>query len=301
MLNGIRYFQSVVRNKSFTKAAEECYLSQSAISQQIQSLENEIGVKLLDRKHRAFSLTKAGDYFYRQSLDITRNLDSLLEETRKIGNRASYSLRIGVMKTLDPHYLILALRDFNQKYPKIKIQLTASNHEDLAIASQTLVIDIMLADQRKAFSQTFNNVELYSSPVYIELSENSPLSSLSHLDSDLLKQMPCIIISNHDNEGYEKDYYLNYFNVKTQFLFADNLSEARLMVASNMGFLPLDGCVSSQSDFLGVKRVPFYFDNKPMIKRYYAYWSKDNSGYYIEDFVDLLKEEIASEQKNAKL
>lgn len=50
MLRQIRYFQSVVRNNSFSEAAEECHISQSAISQQIKALERELGFPLLERK-----------------------------------------------------------------------------------------------------------------------------------------------------------------------------------------------------------------------------------------------------------
>ena len=57
MLRRLRYFQSVVRLNSFSQAAEENYISQSAISQQIQALEKELGFPLLERKNRGFTLT----------------------------------------------------------------------------------------------------------------------------------------------------------------------------------------------------------------------------------------------------
>ena len=56
----MKYFQAVVHNNSFSKAAEECHISQSAISQQIQALERELGFHLLKRKNRKFILTSAG-------------------------------------------------------------------------------------------------------------------------------------------------------------------------------------------------------------------------------------------------
>lgn len=65
MIRQIRYFQAVVRNNSFSEAAEECHISQSAISQQVQALERELGFHLLERKNRRFSLTPAGEHFYK--------------------------------------------------------------------------------------------------------------------------------------------------------------------------------------------------------------------------------------------
>lgn len=57
----IEYFQAVIETGNFYQAAEKCNVSQSAISQQIKKLEQELGVKLLDRHNRPFSLTPAGE------------------------------------------------------------------------------------------------------------------------------------------------------------------------------------------------------------------------------------------------
>lgn len=63
MLRQIRYFQAVVRNNSFSEAAEECHISQSAISQQIKALEGELGFALLEQKNRKFVLPPRGNTF----------------------------------------------------------------------------------------------------------------------------------------------------------------------------------------------------------------------------------------------
>lgn len=85
MLCRIKYFQAVVRCHSFTEAAAECFVSQSAISQQVRSLEKELGVSLLSRENRHFSLTPAGEYFYTQSLSLTQGLENICKETSKMG------------------------------------------------------------------------------------------------------------------------------------------------------------------------------------------------------------------------
>lgn len=66
MLKQLKYFQSVVGKNSFSEVAEENFISQSAVSQQIQALERELGFKLLERKNRGFTLTPAGEYFYKK-------------------------------------------------------------------------------------------------------------------------------------------------------------------------------------------------------------------------------------------
>ena len=67
MIRQLKYFQAVVRNNSFSEAAEECHISQSAISQQVQALERELGVDLLERKKRKFAITPTGEYVYKKA------------------------------------------------------------------------------------------------------------------------------------------------------------------------------------------------------------------------------------------
>lgn len=99
MLKQLKYFQSVVRLGSFSAAAEENFISQSAISQQVQSLERELGFALLVRKNRSFSLTPAGEYFYRKSLLLTADCDRMCAEAAKIAKGEAASLKIGYLRT----------------------------------------------------------------------------------------------------------------------------------------------------------------------------------------------------------
>ena len=99
MLKQLKYFQSVVRFGSVSAAAEENFISQSAISQQVQSLERELGFALLVRKNRSFSLTPAGEYFYRKSLLLTADCDRMCAEAAKIAKGEAANLKIGYLRT----------------------------------------------------------------------------------------------------------------------------------------------------------------------------------------------------------
>lgn len=70
MLRQLQYFHAVVRTGSFTEAAEECFISQSAISQQIKALENDLGVKLLIRRNRSFHQQEAEQDYYQNALGL---------------------------------------------------------------------------------------------------------------------------------------------------------------------------------------------------------------------------------------
>ena len=131
MIKQIKYFQAVVRCRSFTEAAEECCISQSAISQQMQALEHELGVKLLNRENRKFSLTSAGEHFYKKSLVLIADFERLMRETVRIANKDNAELRIGYLKCYGGLEFQLAVAEFSEKYPDVSVHIINGNHEDL--------------------------------------------------------------------------------------------------------------------------------------------------------------------------
>ena len=115
----MQYFISIVKNNSFTEAAEENYISQSAISQSIKSLEDELGVKLLNRSNRSFTLTNAGEYFYKQSLIITDEVDRIKQSIIKIAEQKNDILRIGYINSYCGLEIHKAIMKFSEIYPNI--------------------------------------------------------------------------------------------------------------------------------------------------------------------------------------
>ena len=108
MLRQMQYFHTVVRTGSFTAAAEECFISQSAISQQIKALENELGVKLLVRGNRSFHLTKAGEYLYQKSGQLLDDIEQIKKETIQIGCSQNV-LKLGYLKSYSGGELLNAV------------------------------------------------------------------------------------------------------------------------------------------------------------------------------------------------
>lgn len=90
----MKYLVAVIECNSFTKAAEQCYISQSAVSQQIRALENELGVELIHRENRGFSVTAAGEYFYAQCRSVLDQLETIVRETKRLGKGAELQLPI---------------------------------------------------------------------------------------------------------------------------------------------------------------------------------------------------------------
>ena len=290
LLRQIEYLQAVIESGNFYLAAEKCNVSQSAISQQIKKLEGELGVKLLERHNRTFSLTPAGEHFYRKSLIISGDLNRLIRETKKIADHDQAAIRIGYYKGYHGNELSEAIALFSEKYPTVDVQITVGSHDELYHAMENGSIDLALNDQRRAFSDSYNNMILAESTMYVELSSKNPLSKLPNLEISDLKNIPCILVINQSGQKEEQKYYETIVGLQGDFLFADTTQEARLKIITGQGYMPVD-VIDEQVWFdTAVCRIPLTRNHRPVTKTYCAFWKKDNSGYYIEDFAEMLKD-----------
>lgn len=108
---------------SFSEAAKCLFITQSAVSQQIRSLEDELGIALFVRGRKGAKLTSHGELLYsyaKRSLDEIENAESLFERMKTLDEG---NLRIGAGDTLTRHFLISFLEKFHSTYPNIKIEI----------------------------------------------------------------------------------------------------------------------------------------------------------------------------------
>lgn len=290
LLKQIQYFITVVECKSFTEAAEKCFISQSAISQQIKALESEIGVELFIREKRQFSLSEAGEYFYRNSKAILKELENIKVETKRLGEDNERILRIGYPKNFSLFELQQAITKFYDLYPEVSISIESGTHEELFESLLNKSIDLKISEQRRAFNNDYYNYELKYSESYVEISTKNPLSKKEILKIEDLRNMSCILVVSRGKEESEKNFYEKDLGISNKFIYAYSLEEARLMVAGNRGFLPIDLIGHINDSMAGTKRIPLYRDDKPIQRNYFACWNKNNTNYYIEEFTKLLKE-----------
>lgn len=295
----MKYFVAVVDCNSFTEAAEQCYISQSAISQQIRALEDDLGVELIHRENRKFTLTPAGEYFYGQSKVILNEVGDIRRETVRIGKDDELSLRIGYLRCYSGQELRQAVAEFTQLYPEVEISIVNGTHEELYDLLRFGGVDLILSDQRRVFSSQYENYQLLQCGCYAEISVRNRLSSRQSVDLETLKHTPCILISSREQQNTEQDYFQNTLGFAGKFLFAENLEEGRLMVAGNRGFLPIESAGTLPPPGAAIKRLPILQNGRRLQRNYCVFWLKEHTNYYIEEFAEILKKLLhKSEEEN---
>lgn len=293
LLRQLKYFLAVVETNSFTEAAAQCFISQSAISQQIQALERELGVELLRRENRRFTLTEAGRYFYQKGRLLADEAERLCRETAKIGQAHGPHLRIGYLKCYSGLEFQLAVAEFSRRRPEVSIEIIDGSHEELYDALRTGSVDLVLNDQRRAFSNIYVNRILTASECCIEISGHSPLARRESLTAEDLKPLPCILIASPRQRENEQTYYREIVGLEGEFLFAENLEQARLLVAGGKGYLPVEGVPMSHAAAAPLHRIPLLRERAPVLRNYCAFWKAGNPNPYIEEFFAILKSQFS--------
>ncbi|MDJ0750556.1 MAG: LysR substrate-binding domain-containing protein [Woeseiaceae bacterium] len=124
-LRGLRTFCVAARYESFRAAADELFITSSAVSHQIRGLEEELGLQLFDRGTRELKLTEAGSSLYEELAPLIDQLDAVVADHRKSGSRTS--IRLSVQPFFASEFFVPRLSEFTAQHPDIDIQVGTSD------------------------------------------------------------------------------------------------------------------------------------------------------------------------------
>lgn len=146
-LKQLHYFVTVADTGSFTKAAAIHYIVQTSMSQQISSLERELGVQLFSRTTRRVKLTDAGRAFYDEIKPLVIKLDDTISSVKRMKDSSFTTLKVGIDQQISVDAIVPVIREYSQRHPNVRIQVMvdmvsrlfetlSSNSCDIVITSQ---------------------------------------------------------------------------------------------------------------------------------------------------------------------
>ncbi|EHR9644985.1 glycine cleavage system transcriptional regulator GcvA [Escherichia coli] len=210
-LNALRVFDAAARHLSFTRAAEELFVTQAAVSHQIKSLEDFLGLKLFRRRNRSLLLTEEGQSYF---LDIKEIFSQLTEATRKLQAR---SAKGALTVSFAIHWLVPRLSSFNSAYPGIDVRIQAVDRQEDKLADD---VDVAI------FYGRGNWPGLRVEKLYAEyllpvcspllLTGEKPLKT----PEDLAKHTLLHDASRRDWQTYTRQLGLNHINVQQGPIFS---------------------------------------------------------------------------------
>ena len=122
-MHQLRYFVTVARSGTFSRAASECRVAQPSLSQQIQKLEYDLGERLFERTRRGAILTPAGGLFLPHALRILEAAEDGRQEIRDMNGQVRGKILLGALPTIAPYFLPEIVRVFREKYRGVELIL----------------------------------------------------------------------------------------------------------------------------------------------------------------------------------
>lgn len=144
-LHQLRYVVAVARTGNFSRAAEQCHITQPTLSQQVQKLEDELGERLFERLNRRVRPTTAGETFIPRAARILDEVEAAQRELMDAQDRVHGRFNIGVIPTIAPYLLPRILPSYMQEFPGVALTVNEEKTERLLKLALACEIDLSIA------------------------------------------------------------------------------------------------------------------------------------------------------------
>ena len=191
-LNSLLVFHEVAKYKGFSKAAEELFISQPAVTKHIKELERKVGMRLIQRRRGAFALTEAGKIFYKYTRKISSHLMEIENVLGGLQKEHHGLLKIGTTESYSKCLMPKLLSGFHASHPSIKIALDVGNSDEIEKSLLVYKNDLGLIGVTKTSSK-LRTIPFLREPLVLIVSPNHPLARKTVVSFRELEKYPFII------------------------------------------------------------------------------------------------------------
>jgi LysR family hydrogen peroxide-inducible transcriptional activator len=234
-LKQLRYFEAAARTKHFGKAAEQCAVTQPALSMQIQELEKALGVQLMERGRNGVLLTEAGREIAGRATRILAETRDIVDFARRQGNILSGPLHLGVIPSVAPYVLPALLPLVRGKFPDLDLHLRETQTRHLVQELLDGGLDLLLI-ALPIENPEVETIKLFNDRFLLAVSKSRRIPGRIRATPDLLQQDRLLLLE----EGHcLRDQALSFCSLRRadniDTFGASNLSTIVQMVSNGLG------------------------------------------------------------------
>ncbi|MEG2290975.1 MAG: LysR family transcriptional regulator [Clostridium sp.] len=176
-IDQIRYFLEIEKHKSFSTASEELCISQSSLSKQIKSLENELEIVLFNRSNKSISLTTAGNHFLVHANNLLNTHNKIIKDMKDFVYAEESTLSIGAIPLMAQYGIISLISSFNRYFPNINIDIIEKDDDELLTSINSSKIDLAFVHSTSIDETLYNLIPLFKDQLVLVVSENHKFAS----------------------------------------------------------------------------------------------------------------------------
>lgn len=254
-IRDLEYLIALSEQRHFGKAAERCFVSQPALSMQIQRLETHLGVKLLERTNKKVLLTEVGLAVIERAKQALKQINEIYDLAKLAKDPLSGSITLGVIPTLGPYLLPLILPFLSKKYPKLQFYLVEEQTTHLIQRLKNGTLDAALMAQPIEASG-FKVTELFNEEFFLAVGHQHPLAHRTLIAAaDLYQQNILLLEEGHCLRGQALDLCQKMNIDEVQNFRATSLETLRQMVALGNSITLMPSLAQQPQD--GICYIPF--------------------------------------------
>jgi LysR family transcriptional regulator, hydrogen peroxide-inducible genes activator len=286
-MHQLRYVVAVARAGNFSRAAEQCHVSQPSLSQQIQKLEDELGQRLFDRMKRAVKLTPHGEALLPRAIRILEETDAAKREAADAQHLLRGTLTFGVLPTIAPYLLPAALAEFTRKFPGVEILVQEDTTARLLNLALRYEIDFALASQ-PIQDDRFEVRDLFAEELLLALPPGHPLTRKRAVSASDLEGERLIVMKEGHCLGDQVLNFCDRRHVRPSISFRSaQLETVQALVCSGLGIslIPAMAAQSQRAELPEYRSLP---SPKPE-RKIVAIWPKQRPpGRAANEFLKLV-------------
>lgn len=187
-------FIAAVHADTFFDAAELLHTTQSTLSKQIQKLEKELNLQLFDRSRRNAVLTPAGELFYREAQELSRQYHQLLHRMALYQTTQTQQLSVGTLPILSQYHLTGSFRLFQKEHPEIPLTLTEAEETELIEGIEKERFSMILARESLIDMKHYHFFPIATDRICVMLPEDHPLATCKALSVNELKTQSFLLM-----------------------------------------------------------------------------------------------------------
>ncbi|GAA4317955.1 LysR family transcriptional regulator [Compostibacter hankyongensis] len=188
----LKVFHSVAKNRSFTKAASELFITQPAVTQQIRNLEQSLGARLFERIGNSIVMTPEAEVLFRYTNEIMHLYHECTLELSTMKNRPAGSFSLGASTTIAQYLIAPVLGSFQSKFPNITLNLLSGNSETIENAVLSKEISLGIVEGKRHHSD-LKYSELTTDELVLVTHTKSRFSKNNRINLEDLKKIPIVL------------------------------------------------------------------------------------------------------------
>ena len=234
-ISQLQYFQAVARVRHFTKAAEACAVSQSALSRSIAKLEEELGVRLFARRSRHVELTQAGEHFLYHVDRVLRELAEAKRELTQQETKGGGTVNVSFFHSFGGYLLPMLLAEFHAQYPEIRIKLNQHNSKFLMQQVESGKTDLCLCSTMTT-AENIAWMYLWSEELFVAVPKDHPLAQRGSVTLRDVEAEPLITLKPNYSLRTLVDQSFELAHSHPQIIFeGDDVNTLASLVAAKLG------------------------------------------------------------------